>query len=112
LRRAEAYSKAGADLILIHSRKNTPAEIIDFCKKFRKSNFYKPVAVVPSTYPQIKEQDLIKYGVKIVIYANQLMRASYKAMHQTATKILINQRAFEAENNITSINEIISLIKS
>ena len=40
------------------------------------------------------------------------MRASYKAMHQTATKILINQRAFEAENNITSINEIISLIKS
>jgi phosphoenolpyruvate mutase len=112
LRRAEAYSIAGADLILIHSRKNTPVEIIDFCKKFRKSNFYKPVAVVPSTYPQIKEQDLIKYGVKIVIYANQLMRASYKAMCQTATKILINQRAFEAENNVTSVNEIISLIKS
>ena len=49
---------------------------------------------------------------KIVIYANHLLRASYKAMHETAKNILINQRAFEIEKNITPINEIISLIKS
>lgn len=110
LKRADAYSKAGADLILIHSKKNTAVEIIDFCKKFKKSNFYKPVVVVPSTYPQIKEQELIKNGVKIVIYANQLMRASYKAIKQSAISILKSQKASQLENKITSIKEIISLI--
>jgi len=110
LKRADAYSKAGADLILIHSKKNTPVEIIDFCKKFKKSNFYKPIVVVPSTYPQIKEQELIKNGVKIVIYANQLMRASYKAIKQSAISILKSQKASQLENKITSIKEIISLI--
>lgn len=110
LKRADAYSKAGADLILIHSKKNTAVEIIDFCKKFKKSNFYKPVVVVPSTYPQIKEQELIKNGVKIVIYANQLMRASYKAIKQSAISILKSKKASQLENKITSIKEIISLI--
>jgi phosphoenolpyruvate phosphomutase len=55
---------------------------------------------------------LIKHDFKIVIYANHLLRASYKAMYETAKKILTNQRAFEVEKNITPINEIISLIKS
>jgi phosphoenolpyruvate phosphomutase len=110
LKRANAYSKAGADLILIHSKKNTAVEIIDFCKKFKKSNFYKPVVVVPSTYPQIKEQELIKNGVKVVIYANQLMRASYKAIKQSAISILKSQKTSQLENKITSIKEIISLI--
>jgi phosphoenolpyruvate mutase len=110
LKRADAYSKAGADLILIHSKKNTADEIIDFCKKFKKSNFFKPVVVVPSTYPQIKEQELIKYGVKIVIYANQLMRASYNAIKQSAISILESQKASQLENKITSIKEIISII--
>jgi phosphoenolpyruvate phosphomutase len=66
---------------------------------------------IPSTYSKTYEKELIKYDFKVVIYANHLLRASYKAMHKTAKKILINQRAFEAEKNITSINEIISLIK-
>jgi phosphoenolpyruvate phosphomutase len=55
--------------------------------------------------------ELINNGFKIVIYANHLLRASYKAMYETAEKILINQRAFESEKKITSINSIISLIK-
>ena len=110
LKRADAYSKAGADLILIHSKKNTAVEIIDFCKKFKKSNYYKPIVVVPSTYPQIHEKELIKHGVKIVIYANQLMRASYNAIKQSAISILESQKASPLESKITSIKEIISLI--
>jgi tRNA A37 N6-isopentenylltransferase MiaA len=58
------------------------------------------------------EKELAKHGFKVVIYANHLLRASYKAMHEAAKKILINRRAFEIERNITSVNEIISLIKS
>ena len=109
--RAEQYSKAGADAILIHSKKNDPKEIFDFAKIFKKSKFFKPMIAIPSTYSTTYEKELIKNGFKIVIYANHLLRASYKAMYETAEKILTNQRAFEVEKKITSINKIISLIK-
>jgi phosphoenolpyruvate phosphomutase len=111
LNRAEKYSAAGADAILIHSKEKAPKEIFQFAKLFKKSKFYKPMIAVPSTYSKTYEKELIKHNFKIVIYANHLLRASYKAMQETAKKILINQRAFEVEKNITSINEIISLIK-
>ena len=112
LHRAEKYSIAGADAILIHSKEKNPKEIFQFAKLFKKSKFYKPMIAVPSTYSKTYEKELIKHDFKIVIYANHLLRASYKAMHETAKNILINQRAFEIEKNITPINEIISLIKS
>ena len=112
LYRAEKYSIAGADAILIHSKEKNPKEIFQFAKLFKKSKFYKPMIAVPSTYSKTYEKELIKHDFKIVIYANHLLRASYKAMHEAAKKILINQRAFEIEKNITPINEIISLIKS
>ena len=112
LYRAEKYSAAGADAILIHSKEKIPKEIFQFAKLFKKSKFYKPMIAVPSTYSKTYEKELIKHDFKIVIYANHLLRASYKAMHEAAKQILINQRAFEIEKNITPINEIISLIKS
>jgi phosphoenolpyruvate phosphomutase len=112
LYRAEKYSIAGADAILIHSKESTPKEIFRFAKLFKKSKFFKPMIAIPSTYSKTNEKELIKHGFKIVIYANHLLRASYKAMYDTAKKILINHRAFEVEKNITPVNEIISLIKS
>lgn len=110
IKRAEHYSKAGADAILIHSKKKNANEIFKFAKLFRKSKFYRPMIAVPTTYSKTYEQDLIKNGFKVVIYANHLLRASYKSMNDTAKKILINKRTYDVENNITSINEIISLI--
>jgi phosphoenolpyruvate phosphomutase len=112
INRAEQYSKAGADAILIHSNKDRPTEIFNFAKVFKKSKFFKPMIAIPSTYSKTYEKELIKNGFKIVIYANHLLRASYKAMYETAEKILIKQRAFESEKKITPINNIISLIKS
>jgi phosphoenolpyruvate phosphomutase len=112
LYRAEKYSIAGADAILIHSKESTPKEIFRFAKLFKKSKFFKPMIAIPSTYSKTNEKELIKHGFKIVIYANHLLRASYKAMYDTAKKILINHRAFEVEKNITPVKEIISLIKS
>ena len=111
LYRAEKYSIAGADAILIHSKEKNPKEIFQFSKLFKKSKFYKPMIAIPSTYSKTYESQLIKHGFKIVIYANHLLRASYKAMLETAKNILINKRAFETEKNITSINEIIKLIR-
>ncbi|MDC3010478.1 phosphoenolpyruvate mutase, partial [bacterium] len=112
LKRAEIYSKAGADAILIHSKEKTPSQIFSFAKKFTKSKYYKPLVSVPSTYSKVYEKDLIKHGFKLVIYANQLLRAAYPAMQNTARTILKNSRALEADKKIIPIKEIISLIKN
>ena len=112
LKRAEIYSKAGADAILIHSKEKNPNEIFSFAKEFKKSKNFIPLVSVPSTYSKVYEKDLIKNGFKLVIYANQLLRAAYPAMQSTARKILENSRAFEAEKKIIPIKEIINLIKN
>ena len=111
LRRAIAYSKAGADCIMIHSKEKHPKQIFDFSSKFLKTKYALPLVAVPSTYSKTREKDLIKNGFKVVIYANQLMRASYKAMNYVARKILINKRAFEVEKDIIPIKQILELIK-
>ena len=111
LKRAEAYSKAGADIILIHSKEKNPKEIFSFSKIFRKNKFYKPLVSVPSTYSKTTESMLIKNGFKIVIYANHMLRAAYPAMQNTAKSILKNQRSFELESKISSVKEVINLIK-
>ena len=113
LKRAEIYSKAGANAILIHSKETTPKEIFSFAREFRKSKNFIPLVSVPSTYSKTYEKDLIKNGFKLVIYANQLLRAAYPAMLNTAKDILINSRSFEAErkNKIIPISEIINLVK-
>ena len=112
LKRAEIYSKAGADAILIHSKEKTPTEIFSFAREFKKSKNFIPLVSVPSTYSKVYEKDLIRNGFKLVIYANQLLRAAYPAMQFAAKKILENGRAFEIEKKIIPIKEIINLIKN
>ena len=112
LKRADIYSKAGADAILIHSKEKTPKEIFDFAKKFRQSGNNIPLVSVPSTYSKVYEKDLIKNGFKLVIYANQLLRAAYPAMQNAAKTILKNSRAYEIDKKIIPIKEIINLIKN
>ena len=112
LKRAQAYSAAGADIILIHSKEKTSKEIFSFSNIFRKTKYYKPLVAVPSTYSKTTEAMLIKNGFKIVIYANQMLRSTYPAMQNVARTILKNERSFELENKISSVNELINLIKS
>ncbi len=112
LKRAEIYSKAGADAILIHSKEKTPNEIFSFAREFKKSKNFIPLVSVPSTYSKVYEKDLIKNGFKLVIYANQLLRAAYPAMQNAAKTILYKSRAFEIDKKIIPIKEIINLIKN
>ena len=111
LKRANIYSRAGADAILIHSKEKTPNQIFSFAKEFKKSKNFIPLVSVPSTYSRVYEKDLVKNGFKLVIYANQLLRAAYPAMEFAAKKILENSRSFEIEKKIIPINKIINLIK-
>lgn len=110
LKRAFAYVGAGADGIMIHSRKKEPNEIFEFCQKFRQINHDTCLVVVPTTFNTVTEEELSSYGVNIVIYANQLIRSGFPAMQKTAETILINHRAKEADELCMPIKDIIRLI--
>lgn len=110
LERAFAYVEAGADGIMIHSRKKDPTEILEFCDKFREKNSRTPIVVVPTSFNQITESELAAHGVNIVIYANQLTRSAFPAMEQTAKDILRYHRAKEVDDRLMPIKNIITLI--
>ncbi len=110
LTRAKAYVEAGADGIMIHSRKKDPAEILEFCDRFREQDHNTPIVVVPTSFNTVTEEELRQHGVNIVIYANQLTRSAFPAMQQTAIDILKNHRAKEVDDRLMPIKEILTLI--
>jgi phosphoenolpyruvate phosphomutase len=110
LARARAYIAAGANGIMIHSKEPTTDEILTFCKEYAKFDDRVPLVVVPSTYSYATEDELAAAGVRIVIYANHLLRSAYPAMVQVAESILRHGRAAEAEDLCMPIKEIINLI--
>lgn len=111
LNRAFAYVEAGADGIMIHSRRKEPDEILEFCDLFRNRDKKTPIVVVPSSFNSITEAELASHGVNIVIYANQLTRSAFPAMEQTAKDILRYHRAKEVDDRLMPIKNIISLIE-
>lgn len=110
LERAYAFVKAGADGIMIHSRKKDPAEILEFCDRFRETDKVTPIIVVPSSFNMITEEELSDHGANIVIYANQLTRSAFPAMKKTAEDILRHHRAKEVDDRLMPIKQIITLI--
>lgn len=110
LMRAKAFVKAGADAIMIHSRKKDPAEIFEFVEKFRMEDAKTPIVVVPTSFNSVKEAEFKERGVNVVIYANQLMRAGFPAMQRAAESILKNHRAKECDDMCMPFKEIIRLI--
>jgi phosphoenolpyruvate phosphomutase len=110
LERAEAYVEAGADGIMIHSRKKDPGEVLEFCDTFHAAHADVPIVVVPSSYNTITEEELAEHGVSVVIYANQLTRSAFPAMENAAKSILIHHRSKEIESEMMPIKDIITLI--
>ncbi len=110
LARARAYVKAGADGIMIHSRKKDPAEIYAFCDAFRKEDKTTPIVVVPTSFNTATEAELASHGINLVIYANQLTRSAFPAMQKTAEDILRYHRAKEVDDRLMPVKQIITLI--
>ena len=110
LYRANAYIDAGVDGIMIHSRQKTPDEIFEFAQKFRGKHKTIPLVSVPSTYNAVTEDELVENGFNLVIYANQMLRAAYPAMYNTAKSILENGRSFEVDKDLIKIKDILELI--
>lgn len=110
LERAFAFADAGADAIMIHSRKKDPSEIFEFVEKFREKDKMTPIVVVPTSFNTVTEEEFKARGVNVVIYANQLTRTGFPAMQNAAKTILEHHRAKECDDMCMSIKDIITLI--
>jgi len=110
LLRAKKYIEAGADGIMIHSRKKDPTEIYDFANEFEKWNTQKPLVLVPTTFNSVTEEELAARGARIIIHANHLLRASYPSMLRVASNILENGRTSDVEPDLMTIKEILNFI--
>lgn len=106
IKRANAYEKAGADAILIHSKKNTPKEIFEFCDSWKGSI---PLVVVPTAYPSVTLDELIDHKIKIVIYANQALRSAFTAMSKTLEQISNSNSLNEINLEMSSMEDIFHL---
>ncbi len=110
LTRAFAYVEAGADAVMIHSRRKDPAEIFEFVEKFRARDSATPIVVVPTSFNAVTEEEFKARGVNIVIYANQLTRTGFPAMQNAARMILQAHRAKECDDICMPFKDIIRLI--
>ncbi len=108
--RAKAYIDAGADAIMIHSRRKQPDEVFEFCARAESFPTQVPIVVVPSSYEQVSEDELIDRGVSVVIYANHLLRAAYPQMVRVGRSILEHGRSLEANQYLAPISEALAII--
>jgi phosphoenolpyruvate phosphomutase len=106
LRRAEAYRKAGADAILVHSKKSTPSDIEDFMKEWGNRH---PIVIVPTKYYSTPTEWFEQIGISLVIWANHQLRASVKAMQTTTKRIFEDQSLKNVEDKVAPLKEIFRL---
>jgi len=106
LKRATAYEKAGADAILIHSKKKTPEEVFEFAESWKGNS---PVIVIPTTYDSVSLDELISHKIKMVIHANQTLRASHAAMSRILKQMRNSNSLSEVTEEISSMEDIFHL---
>ncbi len=106
LRRAEAYVRAGADAVLIHSKKSTAAEITGFMERWGARA---PVVIVPTMYYATPTDVFRQAGISMIIWANHLVRSSITAMRETARSIMADESLQQVEGRITPVRDIFKL---
>lgn len=108
--RARIYAESGADAVLIHSKSDEPDEVMEFSRTFSSEFPSVPIIAVPTMFNRATDDELAKSGVRVLIYANHMLRAAYPNMRAVAESILTHGRTFEAEELLESINSILTLI--
>jgi phosphoenolpyruvate phosphomutase len=106
LRRAEAYHRAGADGILIHSKLSSPDQVLAFMKEWKDTG---PVVIVPTTYFTTPSQAFADAGISVVIWANQLLRSSIAAMQRTTAALFKEKTLLAVEKDIVPVKEVFRL---
>ena len=106
IKRADAYEKAGADAILIHSKEKTPEKIFDFCDNWKGTI---PIIAIPTSYPNVTLDELQNHRVKMVIYANQSLRAAHQAISNHLKELSMANSLSEVKTKISDMEDIFSL---
>ena len=106
IKRAYAYEKAGADLILSHSKKITPEEIFEFSDSWKGST---PLVVIPTTYYSVNVDELIEHKIKMVIYANQTLRTAHFALSKLLKQMKSANNMSQLQNEMSSMEDIFEL---
>lgn len=110
LKRADAYVAAGADAILIHSRKSCGDEIREFAEKFRSQHPDIPLVCVPTSYSHLHYNELKEMGFNIIIYANHMMRSAINSMEYVANSILSEGCSKPIEQDCISVKKALAFI--
>jgi phosphoenolpyruvate phosphomutase len=108
--RADAYVQAGADGIMIHHCEQDASPILQFAKAFKKQHRKIPLVAVPTIFNRIQDKKLFDAGYNVIIYANQMLRASYNAMNNMADTILKDGCTYQIDKNLISVRELLSKI--
>ncbi len=106
LRRAEAYHQAGADAILIHSKKKTGDEILTFCREWGNRC---PVVIVPTTYYATPTERFRDVNVSLLIWANHNVRAAIKAMREISRRLYEEQTLITLEDEVAVLGDVFKL---
>jgi phosphoenolpyruvate phosphomutase len=106
LRRAEIYHAAGADAILIHSKRSTAEEVLDFAARWGNRC---PIVIVPTMYAGTPTSVFVDAGISMVIWANHLLRASVRAMQETAAMVNIARSVQGIDERLVPVAEIFRL---
>ena len=106
LRRAEAYHAAGADAILVHSKRKDANEISAFMARWDRRC---PIVIVPTMYYATPTDSFRQSGISTVIWANHLVRASISAMRETAQAIAASQSLIDVEHRLSTVRDIFTL---
>jgi phosphoenolpyruvate phosphomutase len=106
LRRAEAYHRAGADALLIHSKKATPDQVLAFAKAWANTC---PIVIAPTTYYSTPVEVFEQAGIRIVIWANQNVRSAIAAMQETSRCIFTERSVQNVEDRIVPVKEVFRL---
>ena len=106
IQRASAYERAGADAILIHSKQKSSDEIFDFADNWKGGI---PIVVIPTTYDSVKISDLISHNIKMVIYANQTLRASHASMLKLLNEMYSAEKISDVKQDMSEMEDIFRL---
>lgn len=110
LERAQAYCQEGAEAVMIHSRSASGLDVQRFATQFRSDFPQVPLVVAPTTYGHLSDEELVGWGVNMVVHANQMLRSAYRAMLLAAQSILREGRGDGADAHCAPVAEILGLV--
>jgi phosphoenolpyruvate phosphomutase len=106
LRRAHLYADAGADALLVHSKRTDADEVLAFAAEWDRPT---PLIVVPTTFSQTPAPVFADAGFRAVVWANHNLRSSIAAMQATCRQIFEEQSVTGVTGRIAPLREIFRL---